>query len=325
MPRIASHGLRALSLFSGGGLDLGFDRAGYRHVASYEILDICEQTLRDNRPDWIVFSGERGDVTRVNWKSYKDNVDVVHGGPPCQPFSIAGKQKGAADSRNMWPAFVEAVKKILPRAFVAENVPGLLNPKFQKFVEETIDSPLGKQYKIFRFILSSEQFGVPQSRKRVFLVGFRYSRDAGRFIPPSPTHTLEEAHESEGLVKCMGARQALGLPSIGFDRIAPTLRSGFTGPRNTTGVINSKAALSHWNQMQIWPHGVQKSRRDASLFPPENNHFRLSVQDCSLLQGFPSSWRFAGAVYQQLGQIGNSVCPPVAYSVAVSLAKALSI
>ena len=143
-----------------------------------------------------------------------------------------------------------------------------------------------------------------------------------RYRIPSPTHSLDEELQF-GLSRCMGARQALGLPSIGFDWVAPTLRSGFTGPRNTTGVVNSKASMELWSKLQIWPNGVQKDRKSANLFTAENGHFRLSVQDCALLQGFPEDWPFCGAVYQILGQIGNSVCPPVAYQMACSVAAAI--
>jgi DNA (cytosine-5)-methyltransferase 1 len=324
MPKLPAHGLRALSLFSGGGgLDLGFEYAGFEHVAAYEILEICGDTLARNRPDWEIHVGEQGDVEREDWKRYADSVDVIHGGPPCQPFSIAGKQKGAEDERNMWPAFIKAIKAIRPRAFVAENVTGLLDPKFYSYVEETIEKPIRSCYQIFRFTMGAEGFGVPQSRKRVFFVGIRDRKKARFYRPPSPTHTIDE-ELALGLQRCVGAREALGLPNIGFDWIAPTLRSGFTGPRKTTGVINSKASLELWDKLEIWPHGVQPDRLSASLFPPENMHFRLSTQDCAILQGFPAAWTFVGAVYQQLGQIGNSVCPPVGYSVATSLVAALS-
>jgi DNA (cytosine-5)-methyltransferase 1 len=88
-------------------------------------------------------------------------------------------------------------------------------------------------------------------------------------------------------------------------------------------VLNSKASLKVWNSLEIWPNGVQQTHSLAMGYPPENGHFRLSVSDCALLQGFPSDWAFSGAVYQALGQIGNSVCPPVAFAVARELAKAL--
>lgn len=320
MPNIVPHGLSALSLFSGGGgLDLGFERAGYSHAASYEILDVCGDTLRANRPGWQVFSGrDQGDVTQANWRAYK-GVDVIQGGPPCQPFSIAGKQAGADDPRNMWPAFVASVLAVRPMAFVAENVPGLLDPKFRTFVEENIVQPLDRSYHLFTFRIGADEFGVPQARKRVFIIGFRQLRHAKRFARPVPTHSAEPGD----LAALNTARHSLGLDDIGFDAVAPTLRSGFTGPRNTTGVVNSKASLAVWNRLGIWPNGVQATRQLAAHYPPENGHVRLSVSDCAMLQGFPDDWEFSGAVYQVLGQIGNSVCPPVGYRVALEVARAL--
>lgn len=325
MPVLPPSGMRALSLFSGGGgLDLGFERAGFAHAASYEILAICGVTLLHNRPEWSVFAGpEEGDVQQVDWGKYRGRVDLIHGGPPCQPFSIAGHQRGAEDERNMWPSFIKAVLAIQPRVFVAENVPGLLNPKFKGFVKQTIEDPLRGHYRLHRFIMRAEQFGVPQIRKRVFIVGFRHAEDHARFVPPAPTHVVRPDPDG-ALSTCIGVREALGLPDIGTDGIAPTLRSGFTGPRSCTGVVNSKASLEAWARMQVWPNGVQSDRIKASLFPPENGHFRMSVQDCALLQGFPPDWEFKGAVYQQLGQIGNSVAPPVAYHVARSILDALA-
>lgn len=323
MPQLESNSLTCLSLFAGGGgLDLGFERAGFQHQASFEILDICGETLRANRPSWDVRSGNlRGDVKAASFSPFR-GVDVVHGGPPCQPFSTAGKQAGADDPRNMWPDFVRCVLQTRPRAFVAENVPGMLDRKFEGFVREHILAPLGGAYTIYKFKLAAHDFGVPQARRRVFFVGFRALRDASRWVQPSPTHG--ESDDLLGpLLPRNTARRSLGLPDIGADEVAPTLRSGFTGPRKTTGVLNSKASLNTWNALQIWPNGVQPSRALADAYPPENGHFRMSVQDCALLQGFPQDWRFAGAVYQALGQIGNSVCPPVAYVVARQVARAL--
>lgn len=321
MPQVEPHGLVALSLFSGGGgLDLGFERAGYDHAGSYEVLDICAQTLEANRPHWHVFGGDAGDVRGVNWLPYKDAVDVIHGGPPCQPFSTAGKQGGANDPRNMWPEFVRCVLEVRPRAFVAENVPGLMDEKFSGFVNEFILEPLSKNYFLTKFVLRAEDFGVPQTRKRVFFVGFRNQRDARRHLAPQATHG-----EALWLPPHNTARYAIGLPEIDFDCVVPTLRSGFTGPRKTTSVVNSKASMAIWKKLQIWPHGVQPTRLQAAIYPPENGHHRLSGQDCGILQGFPETWRFQGAAYQILGQIGNSVCPPVAYAVATSVAAALGI
>jgi DNA (cytosine-5)-methyltransferase 1 len=323
MPLLEPNGLTSLSLFAGGGgLDLGFERAGFDHRASFEILDICGATLRANRPQWDVRSGETaGDVRAVPFTPFR-GVDLVHGGPPCQPFSTAGKQAGADDPRNMWPDFVRCVQQTRPRAFIAENVPGMLDRKFEGFVAKNILAPLEGIYTVFKFKLAAHDFGVPQARRRVFFVGFRAARDAARWVQPTPTHgDVEDLFGP--LLPRNTARQSLGLPDIGHDEVAPTLRSGFTGPRNTTGVLNSKASLKVWNDLQVWPNGVQPSRSIANAYPPENGHIRMSVDDCALLQGFPADWRFSGAVYQALGQIGNSVCPPVAYAVARQVARAL--
>jgi DNA (cytosine-5)-methyltransferase 1 len=324
MPELPSNGLTALSLFSGGGgLDLGFERSGYAHAASYEILDICGKTLKKNRPSWNVYSGPEGDVQSVDWRKYR-GVEIVQGGPPCQPFSTAGKQIGAADPRNMWPEFVRCVLAVKPRAFVAENVPGLMDEKFSGFVDENIISPLSNSYTITKFVLRAEEFGVPQARKRVFFVGFRNQRDFKRFRAPEPTHGESDLLEG-GVLPLNLARYSIGLPDIGFDSLVPTLRSGFTGPRKTTSVVNSKASMNNWGRLQIWPHGVQPTRLQAAIYPPENGHHRLSGPDCGILQGFPLDWHFEGASYQILGQIGNSVCPPVAYAVALQVAIALEV
>jgi len=179
MPQRRRNGLKALSLFSGGGgMDIGFDRAGFKHVASYEILNDAADVIRAARPKWKIFGGAEGDVTQVEWGIYRDKVDVLHGGPPCQPFSHAGRRNGAEDVRDMIPEFVRAVKAIGPRAFVCENVAGLISKRFERYVRETILLPLTNVYTIFSFHLDAADFGVPQKRRRVFFVGFRSPTDA---------------------------------------------------------------------------------------------------------------------------------------------------
>lgn len=324
MPPTVPHGLRALSLFSGGGgMDIGFERAGFDHVASFDILEVCGDTLRQSRPTWEVRSGQEGDVQAHDWSRFKGVVDVVHGGPPCQPFSIAGKRQGKRDARDMWPAFIAAVREVEPAAFVAENVPGLVDARFSAYVNDVILAPLAGEYAVKTFRILASDFGVPQVRMRVFFVGFRSNGVAKEYRAPTPTHRSTGDLFDQAPNCTDGARSALGLPDIGFDCCAPTIRSGFTGPRFSTSILNSKASQRIWEQLRIWPNGVQRSREEAAVFPPENGHFRLAVQDCAVLQGFPEEWQFSGAAYQVIGQIGNAVCPPVAYAVAKSVAAAL--
>lgn len=328
MPRMKSNGFRTLSLFSGGGgLDLGFDRAGFKHIGSYEIIDIAGASLKRNRPNWNIYSGDNGDVRKVHWKIYKNKIDVIHGGPPCQPFSIAGQRKGKLDKRDMWPEFTRAIIEVKPKAFVAENVTGLLSKKFENYVNKVILETLS-DYIIKKFLITTSDFGVPQKRTRVIFIGFKNKENADLFTPPEPTHFYKKLSKQEdffntNLKKLMGAREALGLTEIDYDGITPTIRSAFTGKRNTTSVLNSTASQKNWRELGLWPNGVQLNRERARNFITKDKTFRMSVQDIALLQGFPSDWVFEGAVYQILGQIGNSVSPIVAYNIAIALKKAL--
>jgi DNA (cytosine-5)-methyltransferase 1 len=313
MPMRDSSGMTALSIFSGGGgLDLGFRRAGYEHVASYEIMEQAAATLVKAYPDWVVFGGAEGDVRSADWRKYKGHVDVLHGGPPCQPFSMAGRQRGELDDRNMWPEFVRTVAEIEPLAFVGENVPALATAKFASYVQESIVEPLKDKYTVRQIVLHAVDFGVPQIRRRVFFIGFRSARDAARWTVPEST-----------VLRNIGMREALGLPDIGHDAPSPTIRSTLTGPRHTTSILNSVSAREKFADLQIWPNGVAPTREAAHRFVAPNGHFRLSVPDVALLQGFPDDWPWVGATYMALGQIGNAVPPPLAYAVAVSVAKAL--
>ncbi len=304
------------------------------------IIPIAGITLSNVRPSWRIFAGEEGDVTKIDWCQYRGLVDIIHGGPPCQPFSIAGHQKGQNDSRDMFPEFVRAILAIEPMAFVAENVTALVSQKFSQYVKENIETPLLPKYNLTKFIINASSFGIPQIRKRVFFVGFRDEKIAAKYQPPLPTHYWPDSaikvfnspvqldlfslpEQPNTLQRCFGVREALGLPDIGFDALSPTIRSSLTGIRHTTSVLSSVSAQKTWAKMEIWPNGVAANREQARLFVAKNGHFRLSIPDCAILQGFPEDWPICGAVYMALGQIGNAVPPPMAYRVALSIAQSL--
>lgn len=324
MPQLPVTGFTCLSLFSGGGgLDLGFERAGFKHVGSWEVVEDAGRTLKENRPSWEVHFGKDGDVKQANWKKYHGKIDVLHGGPPCQPFSSAGRQLGKRDPRDMWPEFVRAVIAVQPKVFVAENVSALAGIKFEAYRELEIFSKVRGLYSLSTFTLRAEDFGVPQSRKRYFIVGLRNDLPSDAWRAPEPTHC---PFGEVGLVgpSTMGVREALGLPDIGFDSISPTIRCSWTGPRGTTSILSSASAAKTFEKLAIWPNGVAPDRGAAAVFPAKNSQYRLSVEEVSLLQGFPSDWKFQGATYMKLGQIGNSVAPPMAYNVAKAVRQALS-
>lgn len=226
----------------------------------------------------------------------------------------------------MWPAMIECIKAVRPRAFIAENVPALASAKFSEYVRTQIIEPLSSKYKIRLLTLRAQDFGVPQSRRRVIFVGFARTQDDRNFAPPAPTHVWGDAalDSDAGLRRCMGVREALGLPDIGFDALSPTIRSSLTGPRHTTSILNSVAAARTFAKLEVWPNGVALTRERARAFVADNGHFRLAVPDVAVLQGFPEDWPLVGATYMQLGQIGNAVPPPLAYAVASSVAAALA-
>lgn len=326
MPQATPSEFRALSLFSGGGgLDLGLDRAGYVHVASYDLLEHGGHTLKAQRPQWQVFAGSSGDVVGVAWSKYKGKVDVIHGGPPCQPFSSAGHQLGSGDARNMWPALVNAILTVEPAAFIAENVPALGSAKFSAYVTSSIRKPLEDKYQLRVFELRAHHFGVPQVRRRLFFVGFRSVSAARAFVIPQGEYLSADDETTSPNIRgrCAGAREALGLPDIGYDALAPTIRSGLTGPHHTTSVLNSSGAQEKWRRLHIWPSGVAPTRELAQGLLAKNGDYRMCLEEVGLLQGFPPAWKFSGAVYMALGQIGNAVPPPVAYAVGCAVRTAL--
>ncbi len=167
MPIQSTCPIETVSLFSGcGGLDIGFERAGFNHLLSVDILSICGDTLLANRPRWKVLSGHtEGDVRNVKWSDEASQTLnkflVLHGGPPCQPFSNAGRQLGKDDPRNMVPEFFRAIKELKPDAFVMENVPALGSSKFASYLDAELQRQVGKYYHFKRFFLFLCQYNNP--------------------------------------------------------------------------------------------------------------------------------------------------------------------
>lgn len=210
--------MNTLELFSGaGGLALGLEQAGFRASALVERdSDACE-TLKANRPGWRVVED---DVRNLDFRRFGP-IEVVAGGPPCQPFSMGGRAVGYDDHRDMFPQAVRAVRELRPMAFLFENVRGLLRPAFRNYVEfvrlqmtypefpvsqnVTWEANLQRlqrhhtsrhrqsdaSYQVTIHLADAADFGVPQRRHRVFFVGFRDDLNA-RWCFPSPTHSSEE-------------------------------------------------------------------------------------------------------------------------------------
>lgn len=215
--------ITSVELFSGaGGLALGLHQAGFRHLALYEWNAAAVETLQYNKAmGYPAFKGcgiIRSDVRGIDFTKHR-GADLVAGGPPCQPFSMGGKARGANDMRDMFPQAIRAVAEIQPRAFIFENVRGLLRPAFSNYVEfirlqlefpefpvsanaswdvnlarlqrhkeEAGQSGGGLRYRVHLHQANAADYGVPQQRHRVFFIGFR-SDVLGDWFFPTPTHS----------------------------------------------------------------------------------------------------------------------------------------
>jgi len=211
--------MRSIELFSGaGGLALGLERAGFETVALFERDGSACAALRHNRPDWNII--ER-DVREIDYRRLRP-IDLVAGGPPCQPFSMGGRAKGFNDDRDMFPEAVRAVRELQPNAFMFENVRGLLRSSFANYVEfvrlqltypdfpisENVDWETNLRrlqrhhtskslrydeltYKVSIHLADAADYGVPQRRHRVFFIGFRTDLNIGWSFP-SVTHTMDD-------------------------------------------------------------------------------------------------------------------------------------
>lgn len=216
---------QAIELFAGaGGLGLGVTQAGFTPVQVVEWDRWCCDTLRENRrkrSSWMVNWPEpiQSDVRAINFSMHEGKVDLVTGGPPCQPFSLGGKHKGFDDERDMWPEAVRAVREARPKAFIFENVKGLTREAFATYLSyitlqlrfpeltrrndegwqghlvrlekhQTSRSKSDLRYRVLFRVLNAADYGVPQKRERVVFVGFRNDLDV-EWSFPNPTHSLD--------------------------------------------------------------------------------------------------------------------------------------
>ncbi|WP_118976724.1 DNA cytosine methyltransferase [Taibaiella koreensis] len=297
-PKITEQAV-VLDLFAGcGGLSLGFEAAGYKTIG-FEMNTDAAATYNKNL---------KGECFTVKLGSdYKyPKADIIIGGPPCQPFSVGGKQKGIDDTRNGFPIFIDAIKQVKPKVFLFENVRGLLyaNKWYFEIVLEQLKS-LG--YTIEFKLLNAVQYGVPQNRERLFVIGHK---SAFSFPEPDKVKTVvgeaigdlmsETPPESKFLnaaqdayiAKYEKASDCVNPRDLYADRPARTLTC-----RNLAGATGD----------------MQRVRL------PDGRRRRLLIKEAARLQSFPDWFEFSGQETSQFNQIGNAVPPLLAYKIALEL------
>jgi DNA (cytosine-5)-methyltransferase 1 len=218
--------MNAIELFAGaGGLGLGVSRAGFKPQTVVEWDRWCCDTLRENRNGGFGVLGDwpeptEGDVRDIDFRAHEGKIDLVTGGPPCQPFSLGGKHGAHADARDMWPEAVRVVREVKPKAFIFENVKGLTRASFATYLSHIVlqltypeliaedneswenhlqrleeqhtgrQSSAALEYRVVFRVLNAADYGVPQRRERVVFVGFRNDLDI-KWSFPHETHSLD--------------------------------------------------------------------------------------------------------------------------------------
>ena len=310
--------LTSIELCAGaGGQALGLEKAGYSHEALVEIDRHCRDTLISNRPGWNVIQGEQADLTKFDGTPYR-GIELLAGGLPCPPFSVAGKQLGHADERNLFPEALRVIDETRPQAVMIENVRGFLDAVFADYRQKLKRQLSRLGYSADWHLFNASDFGVPQLRPRVVIVAIRKDK-ADRFSWPAGGG-LNPPTVGAALFDLMAERGWRGVRkwSLQADEIAPTVVGGSRkhgGP--DLGPTRAKRA---WASLGVDGKGIadQAPDRDFAEMP------RLTVRMVARLQGFPDDWVFSGRKTPAYRQIGNAFPPPVAEAVARKLYEALT-
>jgi DNA (cytosine-5)-methyltransferase 1 len=311
---VNSTGLTTLEVCAGaGGQALGFEQAGIEHAGLVELDQHACETLRHNRPKWKVHPE---DLAMFDGRPYR-GVDLVSGGLPCPPFSVAGKQLGDGDDRNLFPAMIRLVDTIRPRAVMIENVRGILDPRFDDYRDDIGANFRKLGYQIGWMLMNASDFGVPQLRPRVAFVALRKSLSEHFSWPGEKLGAAMTV--GEVLFDLIGEQGWKGRKTwaVKAHRLAPTIVGGSLkhgGP--DLGPTRARLA---WAALGVDGLGIanEPPPKDFSGFP------RLTVRMVARIQGFPDSWHFVGSKTQTYRQVGNAFPPPFARAIAGSLRDCL--
>ena len=298
----------------GGGAALGLERAGFCHVALIDNNPHACATLRTNRPYWNVIEGDIRQAESSPWR----DIDLLSGGLPCPPFSIAGKQLGSDDDRDLFPVMLRIVKVTRPRAVLIENVRGILTARFTPFrakIDKELDL-LG--FDAYWKMFNAADFGVPQNRSRAFLVALRRGAAKG-FQWPVPGHKKASTVGAE-IGDLMGERGWRGVQ--GWVRRASSLAPTIVGGSHKHGGpdLGPTRARREWAALGVDGLGLANEAPEPSF----SGLPRLTVPMVARLQSFPDDWKFVGGKTQAYRQVGNALPVRLAHTVAKAVQECLA-
>lgn len=381
--------MNSIELFAGaGGLALGLNRAGFMHNAIVEFNKDACRTIRANKVFNYGASLYQGDVANFNYLSILNPIDLISGGPPCQPFSLGGKAKGQADSRDMFPEAIRAIRERKPRAFLFENVKGLLRKNFFEYFDyiilqlqypslerrndevweihrdrlekyHTQNNQTELEYKVVYRLVNAADYGVPQKRERVFIIGFRSDVNANWSFPKT-THSEDSLLWSKWVTKEYWSTHNLAYPKIDeklkhkverlkqkYGMFEPKFKRWVT-VRDAIADMPSpqvKTANDYNHHIfkagaKIYPghtgsyidepskalkaggHGVPGGE---NMIRYENGSVRyFTVRESARIQTFPDDYEFEGSWGEVMRQLGNAVPAKLAKIIGQSVFRALS-
>ncbi len=328
--------MKIISLFSGaGGLDLGFERAGFDIVMANEFDKTIWATYEKNHKTPLI----KGDIREIKETDFPNEVDGIIGGPPCQSWSEAGAQRGINDDRGMlFYDYIRILKHKQPKFFLAENVSGMLADRHSEAVKNIIQCFEECGYNVSITLVNAADYGVPQDRKRVFYIGFRKDLKSTFVFPAA---TTPYAYQKKTMKDAIWDLQTTAIPALPQNKTNGKLpilnHEYFTGAYST--IFMSRNRVRAWNeqgftvqasgrQCQLHPQApkmkfIEKNKR---IFVPgkEDLYRRLTVRECARLQGFPDDFEF---IYTDVDtgykMIGNAVPVDLAYNIAKAIKESL--
>jgi DNA (cytosine-5)-methyltransferase 1 len=315
--------VRGIDLFAGaGGLTLGLKAAGVETVCAVEVEEKRARTFARHTPDADIITI---DIRKVTFARYRGAVQIVYGGPPCQPFSSGGLRRSHADERNMIPEFVRVVEEVRPAAFLMENVPGLATGERRAYLAQVIGQFEDLGFRVAWQVLNAAEYGVPQKRRRLFVVGLRDApftfpeptHGPGRALPfvrardvlpdepigePNPSRVFYAKNPDLRPSPYDGHLFNGGGRPINLDEPCPTILASAGG--NKTHFLDTLGLVPEYHR-----HLSEGGKPRTGTLPGAR---RLTVEESALIQTFPEGMVFCGPRSSQYHQVGDAVPPRLA-------------
>jgi len=328
--------MKILSLFSGcGGLDLGFERAGFEIPYANEYDKTIFETFKINHPKTKLIEG---DIRNIDSKVFNDEFDGIIGGPPCQSWSEAGSLRGIEDNRGkLFFDYIRILKDKSPKFFLAENVSGMLANRHSEAVQNILNMFDKAGYEVSLTLVNAKDYGVAQERKRVFYIGFRKDLNIKFKFPKGSTRNNEKKITLKDVIWDLKDTAVPALEKNHHNPKAINNNEYFTGSYST--IFMSRNRVKSWNEQG---YTVQASGRQCQLHPQapkmekveknickfvegkENLYRRMTVREVARVQGFPDDFKF---IYKNVDvgykMIGNAVPVNLAYEIAIAIKECL--